>query len=730
MKESPLVSVIVPVYNVEKFLKDCVDSIRTQTYGNLEIILVDDGSPDASGKLCDEFAKQDSRVRVVHKANGGLNMARKSGFKVSTGAWIAFVDSDDVIDSRYISALLEASHVYKTEVSVCGFAYFQDNINKDEKEPSFTFRTKDEVTKLYLTDTRPDNIFFLQTAWAKLFSRRLIEGVDWSECDYRSNEDELMSIYYYRDIRSGVSFVNSQLYHYRQNPDSIMGKAAVEYKNYYKGQMISRIEFLEHVYRKRLAAFGHGYKDEIVYFFSMHFMAHVNNEYRKNPSYILSDDEAELYNSRLEDIRLASKKHPYYGEYGDIYRAIEETGDIRTFFVYRKQHPLVSIIIPVYNVEAYLEECLNSVVAQTYQNLEIILVDDGSPDASGKLCDEFAKQDSRVKVIHKENGGVSSARNRGISEAHGEYIMFVDGDDILADNAATGLIMPAVTGGIDIVFGDSRPYHSEGYFGDTPKRDIPHRQIFTCKESDSDTIYNLLVATNSAFNKLYKSHLLIGNKITFPEDLKIAEDLVFVTEAFFTAKTLYFTGEALYYYRTDFDNEHSAIGGISEEKAFDFGVALKYIESFLGDKNYLRKKQVKDALLRAVVTHSLYALDIVERDATVHRKVFTYLRDDVFTYFNIEIGVIDSSQRKKTELIVENKYDEYILARLREVKAYLYNRLDAIGWLERDVEREIGARDETIAQLRGEIAYLKSTRGMIRTPLSKVKQRIQRMIRR
>lgn len=94
-------------------------------------------------------------------------------------------------------------------------------------------------------------------------------------------------------------------------------------------------------------------------------------------------------------------------------------------------NPLISVIIPIYNVEKYLHKCVDSVLAQTYKNLEIILVDDGSTDASGQICDEYAAKDSRIKVIHKPNGGVSSARNAGLKVASGEYIGFVDGDDYI-----------------------------------------------------------------------------------------------------------------------------------------------------------------------------------------------------------------------------------------------------------------------------------------------------------
>ena len=96
--------------------------------------------------------------------------------------------------------------------------------------------------------------------------------------------------------------------------------------------------------------------------------------------------------------------------------------------------PLISVIIPVYNVEKYLRRCLDSVIAQTYQNLEIICVDDGSIDDSGKICDQYAVRDARIKVIHQENQGLSAARNRGLDAAEGEYIAFVDSDDYILED--------------------------------------------------------------------------------------------------------------------------------------------------------------------------------------------------------------------------------------------------------------------------------------------------------
>ena len=123
----PLISVVVPVYNVEKYLKKCIESIIEQYYDNLEIILVDDGSTDDSGKICDAYCKQDNRIQVIHKKNGGLSDARNVAIDILTGEYVTFVDSDDYISQDYISYLYEIIRKYDADISMCNFKYINED---------------------------------------------------------------------------------------------------------------------------------------------------------------------------------------------------------------------------------------------------------------------------------------------------------------------------------------------------------------------------------------------------------------------------------------------------------------------------------------------------------------------------------------------------------------------------------------------------------------------------
>lgn len=131
MQSEPLVSVIVPIFNVEAWLPRCLDSILTQTYRNLEIILVDDGSPDRSGEICDQYGEKDSRIRVIHQQNRGASAARNRGLDAATGVWISFIDSDDWIETDFYETLLHAARSYNADVVCCGFSCVDRPILRD-----------------------------------------------------------------------------------------------------------------------------------------------------------------------------------------------------------------------------------------------------------------------------------------------------------------------------------------------------------------------------------------------------------------------------------------------------------------------------------------------------------------------------------------------------------------------------------------------------------------------
>lgn len=211
-----LISVIVPVYKVEPYLDKCISSIVNQTYKNLEVILVDDGSPDNCPSMCDAWAEKDSRIRVIHKTNGGLSDARNAGLAVATGSLISFIDSDDWIEPEFFVCLFEAMAECNADVAECATQFVDEN--------GRTLRTRKVATENIgrLAALRrlvlEDGVY--QTVWDKLYRREIIQDILFEVGKY--NEDEFWTDQVLMRANS-IAFVSTPLYNYLQRGGSIIG---------------------------------------------------------------------------------------------------------------------------------------------------------------------------------------------------------------------------------------------------------------------------------------------------------------------------------------------------------------------------------------------------------------------------------------------------------------------------------------------------------------------------
>lgn len=212
-----LVSVIVPIYKVEDYLDKCVNSIKNQTYKNLEIILVDDGSPDRCPQMCDNYAKEDSRIKVVHRNNGGLSAARNSGLEIATGKYIGFVDSDDYIHSRMYEILVKHLKENDADLAVCRV---QDVFEISEelslpKEEKVEFMTNIQALKSVYSEWGTDMV----VAWNKLYKREIFNELRYNEGKVHEDEFMIHKVLYYSQK---VVTTNYKMYYYQRGSVSIM----------------------------------------------------------------------------------------------------------------------------------------------------------------------------------------------------------------------------------------------------------------------------------------------------------------------------------------------------------------------------------------------------------------------------------------------------------------------------------------------------------------------------
>lgn len=223
MKAADLISVIIPVYNVEPYLDRCVQSVVDQTYENLEIILVDDGSPDKCPAMCDAWAEKDNRIKVVHKTNGGLSDARNAGLLIASGSYISFVDSDDWVHRRFIELLYTALCDSSASLAACDVKETDSFCESDplDQDPKVEVHTPDEAM---LSLSRGER--FRAVAWNKLYKKDLLENETFPVGKY--HEDEFFT-YRIIDKCSTLAYVDFPLYYYFQREGSIMSENSIRH---------------------------------------------------------------------------------------------------------------------------------------------------------------------------------------------------------------------------------------------------------------------------------------------------------------------------------------------------------------------------------------------------------------------------------------------------------------------------------------------------------------------
>ncbi len=217
MSNNDLISVIVPIYNVEKYLFRCVESLINQTYKNLEIILVDDGSPDNCPRLCDEYLKKDNRIKVVHKKNGGLSDARNAGMEIAKGDYISFVDSDDYVSLDFIEELYNTMISENSDIVECDVVKFFGSRFLEKYEDDLivnNYSTIDGLAALISENT------FRQHVWNKLYKTELVSDIYFAVG--KLNEDEFWTYQVFGRAKK-VTKLNKTMYYYFQREDSIMG---------------------------------------------------------------------------------------------------------------------------------------------------------------------------------------------------------------------------------------------------------------------------------------------------------------------------------------------------------------------------------------------------------------------------------------------------------------------------------------------------------------------------
>ena len=278
----------------------------------------------------------------------------------------------------------------------------------------------------------------------------------------------------------------------------------------------------------------------------------------------------------------------------------------------------ISVIVPVYNVEQYLERCVDSIINQTYTNLEIILVNDGSTDNSGKLCDELAKKDERIRVIHKENGGLSDARNRGIEEANSDLVGFIDSDDYI-DNDMYEILLK----NLNNTDADLSMCALYDVYNNTPEAQVTNKETWELSSEQAiKMVMEAKILSVTAVNKLYRKSLFTDLKF---EVGKIAEDAFIMIKLLDKCEKIVATNEKKYYY------VHRENSITTQKFSTKF---LNVIEAYEQNSNIILEKypKLKDVAQTRMNWAYFYVLDRLllddnYNDKELENKLISYLKN-------------------------------------------------------------------------------------------------------
>ena len=425
-----MLSVIIPVYNVENYLNECLDSVTSQTLDDMEIICIDDGSTDNSPDILKEYSKKDKRIKIITKENGGQATARNLGIKEAQGEYIAFVDSDDFIEPTMFEKLYTKSKDNNLDIAMCKIATY-DNQTEEIKNNVWYYMLgvfRDFEKGIFNhKDTKEFTCHIAVTPYNKIYKTTLLKENNILFPEGLIFEDE--KFFYDTYLRAKrVSIVDEFLYYYRINRK---GSTVDTIKDNDFSDIVPISKLIRETFKET-----DNYEDYKI-LLSNRFIhlqlarfTQTSQKYKENFFNLLKSDLEEVLADRTIYDNLES----------DVKLRVDKIINSESLSEFEKldEDKIFSVVMACYNAENHLDETINSLLGQSFSfgsNIQLILVDDGSTDKTAEICQKYQNQyPNNIIYLHQENQGQGAARNFGLKYVKGKYINFLDSDDKFSGN--------------------------------------------------------------------------------------------------------------------------------------------------------------------------------------------------------------------------------------------------------------------------------------------------------
>lgn len=581
--DSPKITIVIPCLNSMPYVTQCIESVIEQTISDIEIICVDAGSKDGTLELIKGYQTVDPRIIIIHSDKKSYGYQMNLGFKAAKGEYIGLVESDDFAEPTMFKKLYTLAKNDELDLAKSGFFNYCSSENGPKNLPvNIPANAPDGVFEPLSSSFIESQQFFQMSPsiWTGLYKADFIrnKNIRFNETAGASYQDTAFTFKVWCCAKR-VRFLNECLLHYRRDNDNSSSNSkgkiyclADEYKEEerFLAEEYPEIKKRAEGIRCRLKYAGYlwNYR-RLSTPYNLEFLRYAANEFAEDMSKgyfekkYFSQNQWEELNCIIDDCKA------YHAVSKEKFNPIDRINIMKNIIAFNRKRkslsgdnkfrelvknkqstPLLSIIIPVYNTSQYIRECLKSVIEQSLKNIEIICVDDGSTDASLSILLEYAHKDSRISIYTQNNSGQSVARNNGIKVANGEYVQFLDSDDLLLPESLTELTDRMVRDNLDIVYFDadsfncgSDEFHINQYTNYyNRKRD--YKGLYTGREL-MDLFQKFHEYRVSPCLQLLRLSFLRENTISFLEGV-IHEDNAFTFKSMFLAKRVGYIHKSYY----------------------------------------------------------------------------------------------------------------------------------------------------------------------------------------
>lgn len=657
------VSVVIPIYNVEEYIEECLLSALNQTLKEIEIICVNDGTPDNSMKIIEKYAKTDKRIVIVNKENGGLSSARNAGLRVATGEYVYFMDSDDYILNDALEVLYDEAEKNNLDTIYFDADSFFETKELEERHQSYieyyhrAAKYNDVVTGQEILRNMVSNNEFRPSACLQMNKTSLL--ID-NQIEFYSgiiHEDNLFSLsvtlyaqrakhipraFYMRRVRDDSIMTNFNMIRssvgYFVCIKELIDRISVEATNqeFFDAYMM-RLRTMRNNITKNLKQISIEDRESILNWFVEDKCLYelIIKDYFELVE--KAEKEKQKLKKEISKLKKENKKLKKSNSYKigrrvtfvpRAFKVLKRKGfryclDKVLYRIapnYCENNIKVSVIMPVYNGKKYLKECLDSLCKQTLKGIEIICVDDESTDGSLEILHEYQQKDKRVRIFNQSHMGAGSARNIGLKESKGKYLLFLDSDDYFDKHMCEKAYYHACKYKAQIVmFGaqrrDMQTDNMQKMTWVLRSEELPKDKAFRGRDI-SERIFQ--VTSNAAWTKLYEKEYIIKQGLEF-QNIKHTNDAYFTRSAMAMADRVAVLDEVLLTYRyNDGDNTQS----IKHLEPLEFYKAFKAVKEKLEAEKLFDVYRI--SYINWVLTESLFNYDTMkteEAKETIKKKL-------------------------------------------------------------------------------------------------------------